>query len=327
LLGALALGLWLAVLPALRPVRLARAAAVADAAGELGERFTTAVEVMAERGAMARLVVRDATRSAAVFDLTRLPKAPMACELWLLAAGTIVSTALWLHGGPSEGGSRDRAGDLPAVVGRVGGPGEIRSSGAPEVGVAEPRGTLREILRLDRELSESRDVAAATPASAATSPSNDAASIDSARVSARAGRASSRGDVPGDLGDPLPMSSSDSASPMSGTAIPREGADTAQPGGPGRGAAGRRIGLAAGGVSPTRGEFARDGARDRDRDEARGNRSGEEREPLASARAGLARMAVPPALRHYVERYLDELRRTPPPISDEPSAAPPRPAP
>lgn len=292
-----------ALLPALRPVALARVAAILDRACGLDERLSTALGCLSRDGAMARLVVRDAALLARSLDVGRLPRPSLVGPGWFAAGLLLCVALLWLE----PGAPASRA--LTAVAGAPRAPGADSGrtiAAAPPraeraAGPAPASGPRREGRGLLSALGLETPPAPVTPGSALPAAArrgnaDDRPPAASPLLPARApgagamGEASAAGDAP--------------ASPSTGGAGPSRAADGdgSAPGtAPGHAGVAMGVAAAAGG-----GAAAEPGRRAPADEEARAR-------PIpsgAEAGAALGGEPVPAALRHYIVRYFEILRAT-----------------
>lgn len=330
------------MIPGLRWVRTSRAAALIDAVYALGERFTTAVEVIGQPGAAARLVVRDAARCSVDVDPRRLARNGNSRDLWLAVLSVAVAAVLWLQasdryepvGDPQAGteASGAVAGDRsarrlpsdeparppaperqaaarelllklgvastsfesgPSAESRQGSGGlgrhEMAGRAAPDPGIRRDA-----VPSLDQRRSQTdpRSMPAAKPPVASAGQGAE----DSAERGLRPPGQSGRGMMPA-------------------VSTPgRDGAATEGGGGSdGPGSSSSKVASDPTGVAGGRSEDA-GGAGPAERHGPRDSRHGERvlqtpRHDDRDVQGVLARAAVPPALRQYVLRYYDQLRR------------------
>jgi hypothetical protein len=296
LLGVAAAAVALSLVPALRPVSLAAAAAVADRAGGLAERRTTAAECLGRPDPAARLVVRDAGRHAAMLDPARIARLGAGRDPWLATAAVTVTLVLWFHASPRvvppspdgvPAARQAEQGDEPAAGRPV--------AGAPTSTVSEARPKPGEALR---EAIRTLAAAAPLPAPPATAtrgaaggsrPATDEAKVPAGH--AAIGSLAGRGREPA---GPSPGKEAGSGGDAGRVRSGGVGSTSTVAGGQGAPGAGGGAG---------RGRTGDDGRRGAP-------------EPAAiqgGPEAALARASVPPALRRYVLRYFERLREEPPP--------------
>ncbi len=309
-LAILALGVAVSVVPALRPIGPRQAASSADAACGLGERLTTAVDVVTKHEPMMRLVVRDAARAATAIDVQRVARVTPGREIWLMAGGTIVTVALWLHRGSSEGPLHRSAEQRPPVASDPAHPERVRPVRAQPGDAARRDATLREILRTDGDVAPSSDIGATSAMNTSSRPA-DATGERSGAVRAPG---SSRPDtVAGNATADTAASASDPSSATSGSSVPGERSTaTAPAAADARGVRGQTISRsdAERATAPGGGTAAsRAGG---DPNETGRHRPADAGHVVAAGPAGMARTPMLPALRRYVERYFDELTSTRP---------------